>query len=63
MNTPKTPGDTQPEIESVDLSWPIVFSVAGLTLLRSKSVMCQTLGATMTTISLIRLIKKLAILT
>ncbi|GAB0753770.1 hypothetical protein BT09F24_42360 [Escherichia coli] len=62
MKNAKSPGDAVPEEQSLDLTWPIVFSVAGLTLLRSKSVVCQTLGATLTTLSLIRLIKKLATL-
>ena len=62
MKNSKSPGDTVPEEQPLDLTWPVVFSVAGLTLLRSKSVICQTLGATLTTLSLIRLIKKLAIL-
>lgn len=62
MKNAKSPGDAVPEEQPQDLTWPVVFSVAGLTLLRSKSVICQTLGATLTTLSLIRLIKKLATL-
>ncbi len=58
MKSHKFPDDTAP----LDLTWPVVFSVAGLTLLRSKSVVCQTMGASLMTFSLIRLIKKLAIL-
>ncbi|EOD8883428.1 hypothetical protein ACJ5W4_004646, partial [Enterobacter hormaechei] len=50
------------DTQSLDLTWPVVFSVTGLTLLRSKSVVCQTLGASLMTLSLIRLIKKLATL-
>lgn len=60
MKSPKFPGDT--DTESQDLTWPVVFSVAGLTLLRSQSVVCQTMGASLMTFSLIRLIKKLATL-
>ncbi|HAY4504641.1 TPA: hypothetical protein JZ923_003757 [Escherichia coli] len=62
MKNAKSPGDALTEEQPLDLTWPVVFSVTGLTLLRSKSVVCQTLGATLTTLSLIRLIKKLAIL-
>lgn len=62
MKNAKSPGDAVPEKQPQDLTWPVVFSVAGLTLLRSKSIVCQTLGATLTTLSLIRLIKKLATL-
>lgn len=60
MKSPKFPDDT--DTESLDLTWPVVFSVAGLTLLGSKSVVCQTMGASLMTFSLIRLIKKLATL-
>lgn len=63
MKTEKSPDDNAAVTESLDLTWPVVFSVTGLTMLRSKSVVCQTLGATLTTLSLIRLIKKLATLT
>ncbi len=62
MKKPKYPDDTSPETETQELTWPLVFSVAGLTLLKSKSVMCQTLGASLTTLSIIKLIKKLATL-
>ncbi|MBS9428868.1 hypothetical protein EAE93_12610 [Photorhabdus akhurstii] len=62
MKTKKSPDDTTPDAESFGLTWPVVFSVAGLTLLRSKSVVCQTMGASLMTFSLIRLIKKLATL-
>lgn len=62
MKNSKSPGDAVSEEQPLDLTWPVAFSVAGLTLLRSKSVVCQTLGATLTTLSLIRLIKKLATL-
>ncbi len=55
MKYPKFPDDI--DTQSLDLTWPVVFSVAGLTLLRSKSVVCQTLGASLMTLSLIRLIK------
>lgn len=57
MKTKKSPDDTTPDAESFGLTWPVVFSVAGLTLLRSKSVVCQTMGASLMTYSLIRLIK------
>ncbi|MCC2894764.1 hypothetical protein [Enterobacter hormaechei] len=57
MKNAKSPDDTVPKEQPLDLTWPVVFSVTGLTLLRSKSVVCQTLGATLTTLSLIRLIK------
>jgi hypothetical protein len=62
MKNSKFPDDTVPDTESLDLTWPVVFSIAGLTLLRSKSVVCQTMGASLMTFSLIRLIKKLATL-
>lgn len=62
MKSPKFPDDTAPDTESLDLTWPVVFSIAGLTLLRSKSVVCQTMGASLMTFSLIRLIKKIATL-
>ncbi len=62
MKTKKFPDDTTPDTESFELTWPVVFSVAGLTLLRSKSVVCQTMGASLMTFSLIRLIKKLTTL-
>lgn len=62
MKSLKSPDDIMPDTESLDLTWPVVFSVAGLTLLRSKSVVCQTMGASLMTFSLIRLIKKLATL-
>ncbi|AVE57678.1 hypothetical protein AM352_04405 [Citrobacter koseri] len=62
MKSPKFPDDAAPDTESLDLTWPVVFSIAGLTLLRSKSVVCQTMGASLMTFSLIRLIKKLATL-
>lgn len=62
MKTEKSPDDSAAVTDSLDLTWPVVFSVTGLTMLRSKSVVCQTLGATLTTLSLIRLIKKLATL-
>ncbi|CNF41861.1 Uncharacterised protein [Yersinia kristensenii] len=45
-----------------DCTWQFVLCVAGVTLMRSRSVMLQTLGASLTTLSLIRAIKKLAIL-
>ncbi|EKN3569217.1 TPA: hypothetical protein ACT20Q_001804 [Yersinia enterocolitica] len=45
-----------------DCTWQIVLCVAGVTLMRSRSVMLQTLGASLTTLNLIRVIKKLAIL-
>ncbi|NCH36090.1 hypothetical protein EHI92_17160 [Cronobacter sakazakii] len=62
MKTKKSPDDITPDAESFGLTWPVVFSVAGLTLLRSNSVVCQTMGASLMTYSLIRLIKKLATL-
>ncbi|WP_312585147.1 hypothetical protein [Atlantibacter sp.] len=43
-----------------DLTWPLVFSVAGVVLMRSQSVLVQTLGASLTTLSLIKGLKKLA---
>jgi hypothetical protein len=39
-----------------------VLSVAGVTLMRSNSVAVKALGASLTTLSLIRIIKKLATL-
>ncbi|EPC3471396.1 hypothetical protein [Enterobacter asburiae] len=62
MKTKEFPNDTTPDAESFGLTWPVVFSVAGLTLLRGKSVVCQTMGASLMTYSLIRLIKKLTTL-
>jgi hypothetical protein len=47
---------------TVDCTWPLVLSVAGVTLMRSNSVAVKTLGASLTTLSLIRIIKKLATL-
>lgn len=43
-----------------DLTWPLVLSVAGVTMMRSQSVLVQTLGASLTTMSLIKGLKKLA---
>lgn len=43
-----------------DLTWPLVLSVAGVTMMRSQSVLVQTLGASLTTLSLIKGLKKLA---
>lgn len=43
-----------------DLTWTLVFSVAGVVLMRSQSVLVQSLGASLTTLSLIRGLKKLA---
>ncbi|NHB86190.1 hypothetical protein C5471_00010 [Photorhabdus tasmaniensis] len=54
--------DKIPLATSPGLTWPVVFSVAGITLLRSKSVVCQTIGASLTTLCLVKLIKKLATL-
>ena len=45
-----------------DCTWPLVLSVAGVTLMRSHSVAVKALGASLTTLSLIRIIKKLATL-
>lgn len=47
---------------SVDCTWQLVLSVAGVTLMRSNSVVVKTLGASLTTLSLILIIKKLATL-
>lgn len=47
---------------AVDCTWQLVLSVAGVTLMRSNSVAVKTLGASLTTLSLIRIIKKLATL-
>lgn len=51
--------ETQP---TVDCTWQLVLSVAGVTLMRSTSVGVKALGASLTTMSLIRIIKKLATL-
>ncbi|MBW5811511.1 hypothetical protein [Yersinia kristensenii] len=48
--------------ETPDMTWPVVFIVAGVTLMRSHSVVVKTLGASLTTLSVIRLIKKLSTL-
>jgi hypothetical protein len=47
---------------AVDCTWQLVLSVAGVTLMRSNSVAVKALGASLTTLSLIRIIKKLATL-
>lgn len=47
---------------TVDCTWQFVLSVAGVTLMRSTSVGVKALGASLTTLSLIRIIKKLATL-
>jgi hypothetical protein len=47
---------------TVDCTWQLVLSVAGVTLMRSTSVGVKALGASLTTMSLIRIIKKLATL-
>jgi hypothetical protein len=47
---------------TVDCTWQLVLSVAGMTLMRSNSVAVKALGASLTTLSLIRIIKKLATL-
>ncbi|HHA2315400.1 TPA: hypothetical protein ACOEHN_004836 [Enterobacter kobei] len=39
--------------EHPDLTWPLVLSVAGVTMMRSQSVLVQTFGASLTTLSLI----------
>jgi hypothetical protein len=57
----KIPDDTTPDAESFGLTWPVVFSVTAHSA-ESKSVICQTMGASLMTYSLIRLIKKLATL-
>ncbi|EFH8314650.1 hypothetical protein GH097_00205 [Escherichia coli] len=54
--------DKIPLTTSPGLTWPVVFCVAGITLLRSKSVVCQAIGASLTTLCLVTLIKKLATL-
>lgn len=46
--------------DNIDLTWPLVLSVAGVTLMRSQSVLVQTLGASLTTLSLIKGLKKLS---
>lgn len=46
--------------EHPDLIWPLVLSVAGVTMMRSQSVLIQTFGASLTTLSLIKDLKKLA---
>jgi hypothetical protein len=46
--------------DNPDLTWPLVLSVAGVTLMRSQSVLVQALGASLTTLSLIKGLKKLA---
>ncbi|HEI6715082.1 hypothetical protein ACSMDF_20255 [Yersinia enterocolitica] len=46
--------------ENPDLTWPLVLSVAGVTMMRSQSVLVQTLGASLTMLSLIKGLKKLA---
>ncbi|CNE32812.1 hypothetical protein [Yersinia pseudotuberculosis] len=48
--------------ETPDVTWPVVLIVAGVTLMRSHSVAVKTLGASLTTLSVIRLIKKLSTL-
>lgn len=52
----------QEKPSTVDCSWQLVLSVAGVTLIRSNSVVVKALGASLTTLSLIRIIKKLATL-
>jgi hypothetical protein len=46
--------------ENPDLTWPLVLSVAGVTMMSSQSVLVQTLGASLTMLSLIKGLKKLA---
>lgn len=43
-----------------DCTWQLMFSVAGVVLMRSQSVGVQAMGACLATVSLIRMLKKLA---
>ncbi|MBE0067090.1 hypothetical protein FOT51_24700 [Citrobacter freundii] len=45
-----------------DCTWQLVLCVTGITLMRSRSVTVKALGAGLTTFSLIKAIKKLAVL-
>ncbi|EGO9155022.1 hypothetical protein DXT09_22300 [Escherichia coli] len=45
-----------------DCTWQLVLCVTGITLMRSHSVTVRALGAGLTTFSLIKAIKKLAVL-
>lgn len=45
-----------------DCTWQLVLCVTGITLMRSHSVTVKALGAGLTTFSLIKAIKKLAVL-
>lgn len=47
----------QETLPTVDCTWQLVLSVAGVTLMRSNSVAVKALGASLTTMSLIRIIK------
>lgn len=51
---------TKTNSDMPDLTWPLVLSVAGVTMMRSQSVLVQTLGASLITLSLIQGLKKLA---
>lgn len=52
--------DKHPEKAMPDCTWQLVFSVAGVVLMRSQSVGVQAMGASIATLSLIRMLKKLA---
>jgi hypothetical protein len=52
----------QETLPTVDCTWQLVLSVAGVALMRSNSVAVKALGSSLTTLSLIRIIKKLATL-
>lgn len=52
----------QEKPSTMDCTWQLVLSVVGVTLMRSNSVGVKALGASLTTLSLIRIIKKLATL-
>ncbi|CNK38919.1 Uncharacterised protein [Yersinia pseudotuberculosis] len=55
------PKDTcKPEMP--DVTWPVVLVVTGITLMRSGSITIKSMGAALTTLHLIRIVKKLAIL-
>lgn len=48
--------------ETPDITWPVVFIVTGITLMRSQSVAIKSMGAALTTLNVIRAIKKLTTL-
>ncbi|EPT0831729.1 TPA: hypothetical protein ACV4T5_000849 [Yersinia enterocolitica] len=49
--------------EMPDVTWPVVLVVTGITLMRSDSITIKSMGAALTTLHLIRIVKKLATLT